>query len=194
MLPENESPGYHVGMATISRAAFRAVVLVLGIGVLLGLAWALRSPVPMPEVEPPGTPAERTPAFADFFTHFVLGRTPDGSRPSARKPLLRATKAFAGERLGLRVQTSLSVSEPLTVELRFLTADTREERPELRSDRQRFRIRPGFRTYCCVRTPKAPGAYSIGVLVEGRFLAYLPLEVREPLGRTGGGLFAPVDE
>lgn len=181
-------------MVPVSRATVRAVVIVLGIGMLLGVAWALRAPRTLPTAELPETPAERVPAFADFFTHFVLGRTPDGSRPSARKPLLRAAKAYAGERLGLRIQTAAGISEPFRVELRFLTAGSREELPGLRDDRQRFRIRRGLRTYCCARMPREPGAYVIGAVVGDRFLAYLPMVVKEAPGRSGGGLFAPVDE
>lgn len=167
----------------------RTVLVLIGVGVLLGLLFALRTPFPGPPEPSPEPPGEASSSFAAYFVHIFPGRTADGSRPGRSTPLLRATKFLAGERVGLRVQTAPAQEEWFQVELRFLSADTREEKPELRDDRQRFRIRPGLRTYCCLRLPREPGRYEIGILVDGAYLTYLPANVEKPLLRSEGGLF-----
>lgn len=170
---------------------FRGVLLIVLTGVLLGAVAVLRSPPPVPPPDAVPVPLEdRRPAFASHFVHFFPGRTHTGARPRARSPLLRATTFAAGERVGLRIQTVAEFPRSLWVELRFLTASGREELPSLRDDRQRFRIRSGLRTYCCLRIPQETGSYVLGILVDDQYLAFLPLTIKEPL-RAEGGLLSP---
>lgn len=172
----------------------RTFLVVAVVGVLLGVAALLRSPVPGVPDDQSEAPEEMQPAFASYFIHFFPGRTPDGSRPRAGSALLRASKFLAGERVGLRVQTVPDLSASVAVEIRFLTRDTREEPSFLNDDRQRFRIRRGLRTYCCLRIPREPGEYVVGLLIDGQFLAYLPATVNARPRRGEGGLFVPVEE
>lgn len=166
----------------------RAAAVVVAVGVVLGLYWALR--VPLGGSPPPVSPPDGGPAsFATYFVHFLPGRTHDGSRPTANKQLLRATKFIAGERVGLRVQTAPGVVAPFVVELRFLSPATREELPDLQDDRQRFRIRPGLRTYCCLKMPREVGHTLLSILVGDQFLADMPIEVKESPSAQRGGLF-----
>lgn len=96
--------------------------------------------------------------------------------------------------MGLRVQTAPEVTASFRIEVRFVAPDTREELPFLRDDRQRFRVRPGLRTYCCLKIPAEPGRYLMAIVVDEQFLAYLPAEVKEKPSRSGGGLLQPIDE
>ncbi len=151
-----------------------------------------------PSDVPPTGPASPSPdvssGFAAYFVLFSPGRTPDGSLPRRNDPLLPATKFIAGERVGLRVQTAVGVQQALVVNLRFLTQEVLEELPALRDDRQSFRIRPGLKTYCCLRLPKEPGRYRIGVLVNENFVAFLPARVEESPYTLEGGLFSQPKE
>lgn len=174
----------------LSDRAAKVALVLLGVGILIGIVLALRQPLPEPPAETgPSAPAEMRPTFAEYFVHLFPGRTPDGSRPRGSKALVRASKFLAGERVGLRVQTAPERDESFTMEIRFLTQDTREELPALGDDRQRFRIRPGLRTYCCIRMPRETGDYLIGIIVENEFLAYLPIEIKPRPSRLEGGLF-----
>lgn len=172
-----------------ARPAVRAVVIVLGAAAVLGAGAAViftrqsqeqRSPV-LPASRPDGS------AFGAVFLHFFLGRTPDGSRPKANSQILRADTFLAGERVGLRVQTVAEQRSRISVELRFLARATREESAALARARQRFSIRPGLRTYCCVRMPIDGGSYDLGVLVEDRYVAFLPVTIKAR-PQQGGGL------
>lgn len=179
----------------ISNKVARTALVLLGVGILIGIVFALRAPLPEPPAETAPIAAPETKAsFSSYFIHFFPGRTPDGSRPRGSKALLRASKFLAGERVGLRAQTAPEVSESFAVNIRFLTQDTREELPALRDDRQRFRIRPGLRTYCCLKMPREPGRYLVAVLVEDEFLAFLPVEVKPRPSRLEGGLFTRPEE
>lgn len=178
----------------VREPVIRTVLIVGLVGVLLGVAAVLRSPVPLPEDDGSAAPAEKRPAFASSFVHFFPGRTPDGSRPRAGSALVRASKFLAGERVGLRVQTVPDLRASVTVEVRFLTRDTREELPTLLDDRQTFRIRRGLRTYCCLKIPHESGEYVIALLVEGQYLAFFPATVKEGPQQGEGGLFVPVEE
>ncbi|TSC73099.1 MAG: hypothetical protein G01um101438_122 [Parcubacteria group bacterium Gr01-1014_38] len=178
----------------LERPKVRTVLVIVGVGALLGLAAALRPPAGGPVVEDLQPPEGTRPAFASYFVHFFLGRTPDGSPPRPNSPLLRAMKFLAGERVGLRVQTPLERRSTFVVEMRFLSRETKEELPALRDDRQSFRIRRGLRTYCCLRIPKETGDYDLGLLVENQFVAFLPINVKEPPHQGGGGLFVAPEE
>lgn len=179
----------------VTRPAMQTALIVVGVGVLIGLALALRQPPPAPPSEEGPVPTgELRPAFASYFVHVFPGRTADGSRPRASKQLLRSAKFLTGERVGLRVQTAPNIERSLLVEVRFLSTGTHEELPALRDDRQRFRIRPGLRTYCCLRIPKEPGAYSLGLLVDNDFVAFLPISVIEPPFKLEGGLLSRPEE
>lgn len=175
------------------RPAARAVAVVVIIGALLGIARAVRSPAPTPAppAESPVGPTETGPVFASYFVHFFPGRTHDGTRPTGRKQLLRAARFLTGERAGIRAQAAAGVDRSFVVGIRFLTRDTREETPALRDDRQSFRIRPGLRTYCCLRMPKEPGDYTLAVIAGGEFIAHLPISVKEPPFKLEGGLLQP---
>ena len=179
----------------LERPSVRTVLVIVGVGAILGLAAALR-PLPTDQVpedlEDP--PEGAGPAFASYFVHFFPGRTPDGSSPRPKSPLLRATKFLAGERVGLRAQTAPERRSAFVIEIRFLSRATREELPALRDDRQAFRIRPGLRTYCCLRIPKETGDYNLGLLVENQFVAFLPISVKEPPQRSEGGLLVAPEE
>lgn len=168
--------------------------MVVTVGALLGVAALLRSPEPLFPDGEPAESADRQPAFASYFIHFFPGRTPDGSRPRAGSALLRVSKFLAGERVGLRVQTAPELPGSVSIEIRFLTRDSREELPALRDDRQTFRIRRGLRTYCCLRLPREPGDYVMGLLVGDRYVAYLAAKVKEGPRQGEGGLFAPLEE
>lgn len=175
----------------LTRPAVQTALVVVGVGALIGFALALREPPPTPPVEDGLVPTgELRPAFASYFVHFFPGRTADGSRPRANKQLLRSAKFLTGERVGLRVETAPEIERSILVEVRFLSTDTHEELPALRDDRQRFRIRPGLRTYCCLRIPREPGAYSLGLLVNSDFIAFLPIGVIEPPFKLEGGLLS----
>ena len=176
------------------RSWVRALLLILGVGVLLGLVFALR-PLPTGPVEEDRRPPEDArPGFASYFVHFFPGRTPDGSSPRSNSPLLRAAKFLAGERVGVRAQTAPERRDAFVVEVRFLSKQTKEELPALRDDRQSFRIRPGLRTVCCLRMPREVGDYDLALVVENQFVAFLPISVKEPPNRSGGGLFVTPDE
>lgn len=180
------------------RLAVRVLAVVIVLGILLGLAAALRTPPPRALVPEEGNPvgtADERPVFASFFTHFFPGRTHDGTRPTNRRLLLRASRFLIGERVGIRAQTAPDVTRAFVIEVRFLTPHTREELPNLRDDRQRFRIRSGLRTYCCLRMPKEPGDYVMAVLVGDEFLSFYPVTVKEPSFQLEGGLLTrPEDE
>ncbi len=181
---------YAIAVPEVFRhPAVRAAVVVIGAGVILGVFWALRAPL-NGGTGPAAPPSPTAPAsFGTYFVHFFPGRTHDGSRPAAKKQLLRASKFIAGERVGLRAQTAPGVTSAFVVELRFLSPETREELPALQDDRQRFRIRPGLRTYCCLRMPREVGHYLLSVLGSDQFLTDLPLEVKESPSALRGGLF-----
>lgn len=177
------------------RSAFQTVAVVGVVGILLGVAAYIgRPPSDIPPIGPVSPSPDIPSEFAAYFTLFSPGRTPDGSRPSRNDPLLPATKFIAGERVGLRVQTASGLLEALVVHLRFLTEEAHEELPALRDDRQSFRIRPGLKTYCCLRIPKEPGRYRIGVLVNENFVAFLPARVEESPYTLEGGLFSQPKE
>lgn len=172
----------------------RTVVLVVATGVLLGGAAAFRSLAPNGTQDTIPFPRESRLGFASYFIHLLPGRTPDGSRPRAKSQLLRATKFLAGERVGLRAQTAPERTTRFSIEVRFLTRDTREEQSGLERYRQRFRIRPGLRTYCCLRMPRSPGEYHLGILADGQYIAYLPITVKEAARRSEGGLFVTPED
>lgn len=177
------------------RPVARAVAVIVGVGVVLGAVWAVLAPLRVGE-EPGGVPLPqgRPPSFADSFVHFFPGRTYDGTRPKPKKQLLRADKFVEGEQVGFRAQTAPAVTRSFVVELRFLAADTREESPALARFRQRFRIRPGLRTYCCLRIPDVPGRYVIGIVLQEALVSFLPIEVKASQRRLQGGLFQRVEE
>jgi len=183
-------------MRELFRKRWVGVTLsIIGVGVLLGLAAAIRpSPLPDSAREDGRRPSDITPVFASYFLHLFPGRTPDGSKPGAHSQLLRATKFLAGERVGLRAQTGPERAARFVIEVRFLTRDTREERPGLEGYRQRFRIRVGLRTYCCLRMPREPGEYHLGILADGQYIAYLPITVKENTRRSEGGLFVTPED
>ncbi len=167
------------------RTWLRIALVVLGVGVLLGVALAFR-PTREPAEEPQNAGTQEHPAFATYFDLFFLGKTGDASLPRADTPLVRATKFRAGERVGIRVQAAAERQSTFTVELRFLSPATREELPSLRDDRQSFRISPGLRTVCCLRMPRETGDYDLAVLVDNQFLSFLSIKVQKP--SQGGGL------
>lgn len=172
------------------RPAIRVLAVVAVIGVLLGVAAALRTPPSPPAVpeETPVGPVQERPVFASYFVHLFPGRTHDGSRPANRKQLLRSSRFLTGERVGIRAQTTPEVTRAFVIGIRFLTPDTQEELSVLRDDRQAFRIRPGLRTYCCLRMPKESGDYTMAVLLGDEFIAYYPIAVKEPSFKLEGGL------
>lgn len=173
----------------LARPWVRAVLVIVVVGALLGVAAAVRSPTGSRITEDVRPPEDARPGFASYFVHLFPGRTPDGSLPRSNSPLLRATKFLAGERVGLRAQTAPDRRTSFVVELRFLSKTTREELPGLRDDRQSFRIRPGLRTSCCLRLPREIGDYDLAILAENQFLAFIPIAIKEAPQQSGGGLF-----
>lgn len=163
--------------------------LALGGAIIVGILVAAFRPLTSERV-PAVPPAVSGPAsFGSYFVHFFPGRTPDGSKPKANSVLLRADKFLAGERVGVRVQTVPEIRSRLTAEIRFLSRATHEEDSGLRGSRQRFPVRPGLRTYCCLRMPRRAGEYSLGVLIGNQFVTFLPVTVKEPPRQLDGGLF-----
>lgn len=141
-------------------------------GVALGLLWAARVQNDRRTLHPP--PTADVPAFGQTFSLFFLGHAGQDVPIRAHTPLVPATSFAAGERVGLRVQTTGQITEPMEVELRFLDDATREETASLRGVRQRFTIRPGLRTYCCVTMPKELGTVTVGIIAQERLLGTLP--------------------
>lgn len=165
----------------------QAAGIVVTAGALLGIALGLYEVssrgqlqvTPASEGSIPESGDEQSAVFATYFVHFFPGRTADGLRPSSNTQLVPTRKFAPGERVGLRVQTAPSVRESFVVEIRFLRRDTHAEFPESIAQRQYFRIRPGLRTYCCLRMPSTFGEYDLGVLVNDQFVTYQSFSIRD---------------
>jgi hypothetical protein len=175
----------------------RSSIVIVAVGVLLGAAWAIREfrkpargVVDVDGEEEP-EPTETQPTFGQYFSLFFLGRTGDGTRVRKNKPLIRATKFLEGERVGIRAQTASGVTKAVRIELRFLTSDTREETDVLLKSRKRFTIQAGLSSHCCVRIPKGPGRYNIGIVTDNAYVGYIPITIKAAPKPGTGGLFAP---
>lgn len=174
----------------------KALAVIVAAGILLGIGWAFRefrsTPPPSGIVDVDSDtsvePDEHRPTFAEYFSILFLGRPGTATRIRSTTPLVRAVKFITGERVGLRTETAASVTGRLPIELRFLLKGTREETQDLRRFRQRFSLRPGLSSSCCVRIPTTPGAYEIGVVVDESYVAFLPATVVPPQNQVGGGL------
>ncbi len=165
---------------------------IIVLGVIVGVLWTVRLPSPDGSpVPPPSSPVVRPAAFGDTFTLFFFGRSPDGSSIRSGTPLVPAKKLRAGESVGIRVETAPSLSAPVRTELRFLTANTREEPDNARAFRFSFTVRPGRFSYCCLRIPKTPGLYDVGVLINDTFVGFLPTPVEPPPSAGSDSLFLP---
>ncbi len=166
-----------------------SIGLIVGTGFMLGILWAWREFLTKPppnefaNEESPGV--ESASGFGQFFSLFFLGRTGDQSRVRRSSPLVRAAKFLPNERVGIRAETADSVHARFAIDLRFLTRATREEPVFLMRYRQRISINPGRWSYCCVRIPKEAGYYDVGLLVDGSFVGYLPVQVKAPLQYQG---------
>lgn len=186
--------GLRLSSTPSSIRILKIIGAIVGVGILLGIGWAVREMAAPPSGlvdvdELPGeTPQEQKPAFAEYFSIFFLGRPGTDTRIRRNTPLIRSTKFITGERVGIRVQTTPNVQTTVPVELRFLVRGTRAESSELQKYRARFSIQPGLSTYCCVRIPRTPAHYDIGLIVNGTYIAFFTTNVVPPQNQGGGGL------
>lgn len=159
------------------------------VGVLFGTYFASKGNIqPTNEVSVENvTSNEGVGTFGTIFNNFILGRSADGSSIGSKTPLVRATKFSTGEKIGLRIQTSSEITTAFPIELRFLTQDTGEETPDLQSSRQKFSIKPGLRSYCCISMPKNAGTYTLGILQNNAFIGTLQGIVVVPAKTDQGG-------
>ena len=186
--------GVRPSSAASSIRLLKIIGAIVGVGILLGIGWAVREMVAPPSGlvdvdELPGeNPQEQKPAFAEYFSIFFLGRPGTDTSIRRNTPLIRSTKFITGERVGIRAQTAPGVQNNIAVELRFLVRGTRAESAELQKYRARFSIRPGVSSYCCVRIPRTAGQYDVGLIVNGTYIAFFPTNVVPPQNQGGGGL------
>lgn len=149
------------------------VSLVAIVGVLLGVFFATKKDIstinkdPVVNITPNSSGSNN---FGTYFTNVFLGRSGDGSGIKSSTPLVKSSKFYAGEKAGIRAQTTADVVSPITVEMRFLKTDTGEETPSLQKMRQNISIRPGLRSYCCISMPKEAGSVSVQIVLRGVFL------------------------
>jgi len=174
-----------IKVPNISRKLIYSVSTIAVVGVLFGAFFAIKGD-PQPVSETPlatEQPGDVNNTFGGTFSNFILGRSVDGSAIGSKTPIVRATKFSAGEKVGLRIQTSSDVTSAFPIELRFLRRDTGEETPFLQSFRLRLSIKPGLKTYCCLAIPKEAGDYTLGILRDNSFI-----------GTIGGIIVVPAKE
>lgn len=153
-------------MIKISKKILVVVAVIVFVGVLVGAFLAAR-PVNNYPVSTPEPTAEvffQDENFSKYFSNFFLGRTADGASIRSNTPLVRASKFYVKERVGLRVETISGQNNSFSIQLRFLRQDNGEETPLLAKYRQNFTIKPGLKSYCCVAIPSETGTYKIVIL------------------------------
>ena len=169
----------------ISKKLIYSISIIAVVGVLIGSYFATKSE-PNSVVETPlvtTQPGDVNNTFGSTFNNFIIGRSADGSAIGGKTPLVRATKFSAGEKVGLRIETSGEVASAFPIELRFLRRDTGEETPFLQSFRLRLSVKPGLKSYCCLTIPKEAGNYTLGILRNDSFI-----------GTIGGIVVVPTKE
>ncbi len=162
------------------------VVTIIFIGVLAGLVLALKQPA-YPDEQPEKTNTSNSDpvnSFGGYFNVFLIGRPGTTSKISRDTPLIRATKYFIGERVGLRVQTAEHITKAFDIEVRFLDGTTSEETAALKKYRQRFNIKPGLRSYCCLTMPKEEGLVSVNIIMKNAFIGSLGTVTLIPAPQT----------
>ncbi|MDO8511748.1 MAG: hypothetical protein Q7S57_00605 [bacterium] len=178
-----------IDISNIPKKLVYSISSIAVVGILFGAYFATRGniqpigDIPVATVKPNG----ENNTFGSTFSNFILGRSADGSAIGSKTPLVRATKFSAGEKVGLRVQTSSEVVVAFPIELRFLRQDSSEETPSLQPFRQKFSIKPGLRSYCCLTIPKEAGNFSIGILRNNSFVGSIANIVVVPAKVDEGG-------
>lgn len=171
-----------IDLKQLIRKYLYIFVIIVAAGVLLGFAWAFFAPDTDPILAPDNDAA--VPAFGDLFTTFFLGLPgPDARYPYRSDEPLREGKSFVTrQRVGLRIQTAENSPSRIPIELRIVTADTKEETPTLAKLRQRFTIRPGLQTYCCLTMPDTSQMVDVRVLYDGHLIGDIKdVRVTSPL-------------
>lgn len=172
-----------VNWKELIRKYLQSALLIVVVGVLVGVAWTLLKPEKDPMPVPSNNDAT-VPAFGDLFTIFFLGLPgPDARYPYRSNEPLREGKSFVTrQRVGLRVQTAEDSPSRIPIELRIVTADTKEETPSLAKQRQRFTISPGLQTYCCLTMPDTSQIIDVRVLYNGYLIGDIQnIRVTSPL-------------
>lgn len=178
-----------IKIPNISKKLVYSASAIAMVGVLFGAYFATKGNIQPINDVPVATliPNDIGATFGSTFSNFILGRSADGSAIGSKTPLVRATKFSAGEKVGLRVQTSNEVVVAFPIELRFLRQDSSEETPSLQPFRQKFSIKPGLRSYCCLTIPKEAGNFSIGILRNNSFVGTIGNIVVVPAKVDEGG-------
>ncbi len=158
-------------------------LVVIVAGVVSGMIWAVIEDRTPSTVESPGS-NDQIPTFGELFSTFFLGLPgSDVKYPYPATAPLRESKSFVTrQRVGIRIQTNEGVSSRTPIELRVVTADNKEETPQLAGLRQRFTIQPGLRTYCCLTMPDTPQHVDVRIIYDGHFIGDLKnIQISRPL-------------
>lgn len=179
-------------MPNLPKKLIYSAATVAAVGILLGAFFALRGDV-QPAAEAPSTTnvsSDSSNTFGGSFSNFILGRSADGSAIGKDTPLVRASKFYAGEKVGLRAQTSSEAAANFEIELRFLSKETGEETAGSQASRQKFSIKTGLHTYCCLVIPKEAGSFTLAILRNNAFIGTLGgIAVVPAKAEQGGSLF-----
>lgn len=172
---ENNLPKKYIG----------ATVVIALVGVIFGAFFAMNKntqpPVATDNSADSVGSVDRS--FGSMFSGFIIGRSADGSAIGSNTALVSAKKFSAGEKVGLQIQTTGDVKESFYIELRFLKQENSEEV----SSRQKFLVKPGLKTYCCLAIPKETGNFNIGILRDNSFVGSLGGIVIVPVKEQQGG-------